>query len=155
MSNSRYFLRVDGLRGVSKIRGHIGDIELLSFSFSGMRHSTGGSSTGMARPTGEGVTTAGKWTIAPGNLLGNLTVLKYLDNTSPTLNQWAAGGDTIDMVILIGEKIMPNGAGMPFATFILNNAYVSGLTPGGGTHGSNMPMESVSFTANEYMYKPG
>src|SRR5690349_6852777 len=106
MSNYRYFLRVDGLRGVSKIRGHIGDTEILSFSFSGLRHSTGGSASGMARPTGEGVKTVGQWTIAPGDMLGDLTVLKYLDNTSPTLIQWATSGNVIDTVILSGEKIM-------------------------------------------------
>jgi len=155
MSNYRYFLRVDGLRGVSKTKGHFGDIDVLSFSFSGIQHSTGGGTTGMMRPSGEGVRTAGQWTIAPGAMMGNLTVVKYLDNASPKLSDWATGGDMIDTVILLAEKILPHGAGMPAATWMLNNAYVSGLSPGGMAHGSLMPMESVSFTPEEYMYKPG
>ncbi len=138
------FLKIDGLVDDSVVAGHVGEIELYSFSW-------GASSP--APPlgaTGAGVG-AGKVSISSFNLM------KKADQISPALFLACAKGThyksaTVTMVKPTGSPA--GGAGTaPFIEYDLSDVVVESIQWSGSSGGDDNPTESVSLAFTKVVYK--
>jgi type VI secretion system secreted protein Hcp len=114
--------------GTSTIKDFEGQIELLSFSHGVAMQITGDISNSER--------TSGK----PNHQ--DFTVTKYLDQSSPRLNQSCCEGSTFkEVVITIGRN--DHGNTMPLMDYTLKNVVLSSISIGGG--GGDMPVETVTM----------
>jgi type VI secretion system secreted protein Hcp len=124
------FLKIKSIPGPSTVKGFENTIEILSFSWGGQLPSVSQSSAS-AETTGQAH-------------LGELTISKYADKSSPLLFANMTGGKRMaEDVELDINKILDNNS-QTFASIKLTNAIVSSFNTSGGGAGEP-PVESISF----------
>ena len=117
--------------GTSTMKGYEQQMELLSFS-----HGVAMQITGDVSNTER---TSGK----PNHQ--DFTVTKYLDQSSPKLNESCCKGDnfkTVEIVVARNDK----GAVLPLIKYTLKNVVLSSISIGGG--GGDKPVETVTMNYN-------
>lgn len=130
-------LDMPGIKGESQLKGFVDKIECLSFSH--------GVAMQMTSDVSNKERTSGKPSIQDVNLS------KYMDSSSPTLNQACCEGRKIgDCKITVGR----NAAGevLPLAVYTLKDVLVSSISVSAG--GGDKPTETLSlnFTAIQWDY---
>ncbi|WKE64481.1 Hcp family type VI secretion system effector [Gallaecimonas kandeliae] len=77
--------------------------------------------------------------------IGEFTVTKFVDVSTPTLNEYCcAGKDISEMTLTVGRNAAEsNGQVMPFIVYTMNNVVLSNVSVSGGTGGK--PVETLSF----------
>jgi len=103
------FLKLDGVRGESTVPEHRNEIELLSYT-----HSIAGP---FARGTPSGGAGAGKTTCGP------VTLMKYVDLSSPDLILYVANGRHIPTAVITFRK--PGAKGFEYYKVILEDVIVT------------------------------
>jgi type VI secretion system secreted protein Hcp len=134
------FVKIDGLVDDSVVAGHVGEIEVYSFSW------------GASSPTPPlGATGAGKVSISSFN------VMKKADQVSPSLFLACAKGThyktaTVTMVKPTGSPA--GGAGTaPFIEYDFSDVVVESIQWSGSSGGDDTPTESVSLVFTRVVYK--
>ena len=120
-----------GIPGTSTMKGYEQQMELLSFS-----HGVAMQITGDVSNTER---TSGK----PNHQ--DFTITKYLDQSSPKLNEACCKGDnfkTVEVVVGRNDK----GAVIPLIKYTLKNVVLSSISIGGG--GGDKPVETVTMNYN-------
>lgn len=121
-------LKITGVEGTSQITGYEKQIEVLSYSH-GVSMQVTGDVTNTERTSGR-----------PMHQDFHLT--KYLDQSSPKLNQKCCEATNLGQVIItIGRN--DAGALLPLIIYTLENVVISSVSVGGG--GGDKPVESVSL----------
>jgi type VI secretion system secreted protein Hcp len=132
------FLKIDGLVDNSTVVGHVGEIEVLSFSW--------GASNPAPAPGGGGG--AGKVS------LSSFNIMKLADQVSPALFLACAKGShyktaTVTLVKAAG----PSGGSTPFIEYDFTDVVVESIQWSGSTGGDDTPTESVSLAFTKAVYK--
>lgn len=124
------YLKLEGLEGESVRDGHVGEIEIFSFSFGA--HNSGSIQGGT---TGAGI---GKGTVSA------FSLMKTTDTTSPVIFQNCMQGKHWPTANVTLNK-SGGEAALPFLKFEFKELYCSAIQWSGGSGGDDRPMESVSF----------
>jgi len=117
--------------GTSTLKDYTNQIELLSFS-----HGVAMQITGDVSNTER---TSGK----PNHQ--DFTITKYLDQSSPKLNEACCKGDNFKKVVLVVGR-NDKGAVLPLMSYTLQNVVLSSISVGGG--GGDKPVETVTMNYN-------
>ena len=121
-------LKIAGIDGETQLKGYAKQVELLSYSH-GVSMQVTGDTSNQERTSGK-----------PNHQDFHLT--KYLDATSPKLNQKCCEGANLgDAVITIARN--DNGTIMELMKYTLKNTVISSVSVGGG--GGDKPVESLSI----------
>jgi type VI secretion system secreted protein Hcp len=126
------YLKIQGIDGECKGKGHDNWIEVLSFN------------VGVNQPTSATKSSAGGISIERANF-DDLRITKNIDKSSPKLALYCAKGAHINEVTL---EICRAGGDQPvkFMTYKLTNCIVSLCKPSGPSGGSDkLPTEDVAF----------
>lgn len=134
------FLDIDGIPGESTVAGHVGQVDVLAWSW------------GMSNPgTTHGTTGTGP---AKANFQ-DLSLTKYVDKSSPLLMLHSANGTLISTVTLYVENA--NGTAKPaqIIKIVLSNVLVTSVSSG-GSGGEDRLTENITlnFSKIEYDYSP-
>jgi type VI secretion system secreted protein Hcp len=128
------FLKVDGVKGESVVKGHAGEIDVLAWSW-------GMSQTGTTHiGTGAG---AGKVNVQ------DLTFTHYVDSSTPNMIQACCTGKHYGEVTLILRKAGENP--LDYVMITLKNVIITAISTG-GSGGEEQLTESVTLNFNEYTY---
>jgi type VI secretion system secreted protein Hcp len=135
------FLKLDGLVDTSTAGGHVGEIEVFSFSW--------GASNPAPSPGGAGAG-AGKVSISSFN------IMKRADQVSPALFLACAKGShyktaTVTLVKAAGPSA-PGGP-TPFIEYDFTDVVVESIQWSGSSGGDDAPTESVSLAFAKAVYK--
>ncbi len=130
-------IEIAGIEGECKVAGHVGKIELSSWSFSvsnpGSYQQGGGGSTGKS-------------------MAGDLNCTKNLDKSSPNLVSYCASSKHVATVVLVQRKQAGDGAVIDFIKLTLTDCIISNynISASGG-----LPMDSfsINFAKLEYKFK--
>jgi len=123
------FLKLDGVTGESQKANHVGEIDLMSFSW--------GASNSSAVGTGTGVST-GKVTVS------DFSIMKSTDSASPVLFQKCCDGSVIATgVVTLQRQIQATAT--PYLVYNFTNVFVTSIQWSGSGGAGDAPMESVSF----------
>lgn len=135
-----YFLKIDGVEGESTVKGHEGEIDLMSFSWGETHAATvggagGGGSAGRVQ-------------------MQDFHFTKGMDKSSPLLFLKVANGAHIASAKLYGTRPNADGAGLEFLKFVLSDVLVSSYQTGGD--GSAIPTDqfSLNFAKIEVFFTP-
>lgn len=128
------FIKIDGVKGESVVKGHKDEIDILAWSW-GMSQS-GTTHVG----TGAG---AGKVNVQ------DLTFTHYVDSSTPNLMQACATGKHFDGAVLVLRKA--GETPLNYVTIELTNVIVSAVSTG-GSQGEELVTENVTLNFNEYKY---
>ena len=121
-------MNIKDVPGTSQVDGYTGQIELMSYS-----HGVAMQVTGDVSNTER---TSGK------SRHQDFHVTKYLDKSSPLLNQKLCQGTDLGQVtITVGRN--DSGSVIPLIVYTLSNTVLSSVSVGGG--GGDKPVESVSL----------
>ena len=132
------FLRIDDVKGESRDRTHVGEIEALAWSFgasnSGSPHTGGGAGVGRVS-------------------LQNLSITKYVDKSSPVLLLACCTGKHHRSARLTVRKAGEHQ--LEFLVIELTEVTVSSISAAGSS-GDDRPSESLSldFAKLKYSYTP-
>jgi type VI secretion system secreted protein Hcp len=129
------YLKIEGCPGESTQAGHVGEIEILSWSFGSSNPSTVG-------PGSEG-SGAGRVTISSFNFM------KKVDKSSPDMWMKCCTGQHYNSALVTMNKATGGTTGQtqkPFLTYQFNEVFVDSIQWSGSTGGDDMPTESVSFS---------
>jgi type VI secretion system secreted protein Hcp len=122
-------LKLDGIKGESQKQSHVGEIDIMSFSW--------GSSNSTSVGTGTGAST-GKVSIS------DFSIMKTTDSASPVLFQKCCDGSVIATGVVTLQKQV-SGAATPYLVYNFTNVYVTAIQWSGSGGSGDSPMESVSF----------
>ncbi|MFC2973441.1 Hcp family type VI secretion system effector [Azotobacter bryophylli] len=124
----------DEIKGDCLLEGYSDKIELMSYS-----HNVAMQVTNDVSNTER---TSGKPHI------GEFTVTKFVDTSTPTLNEYCCAGKSIPEVkITIGRNASENdGKILPFIVYTLNNVVLSNVSVSGGAGGKPVETLSLNFT---------
>src|SRR5256885_5578236 len=117
--------------GTSTLKDYTNQIELLSFSHGVAMQITGDISNSER--------TSGK----PNHQ--DFTITKYLDQSSPKLNEACCKGDNFKKVVLVVGR-NDKGAVLPLMSYTLQNVVLSSISVGGG--GGGKPVETLTLNYN-------
>lgn len=119
------------LRGSSRFAGHEGKIELMSVSMGGTLEPSSGKSNSVEQRV-------------------EITLVKYVDDTSPLLMDAVAKGEAIKSAQF--EMIKPNNDGnmAVYYTFDFSEGMITGFTAS-GSDGGGKPIETVNI---QFLVKP-
>jgi type VI secretion system secreted protein Hcp len=124
-----YYLKLDSIKGESKVTGHAGEIQITSWSWGGSQVTsvggTGGSGAGKAN-------------------LDHFSVMKTVDSASVPLFKSLTLGTHIATGTLTANKA--GSGGKAFLQVDFKELFVTSLQTSGS---SEIPMESVSFSYNQ------
>ncbi|RMX04243.1 type VI secretion system tube protein Hcp [Corticibacter populi] len=140
MSNSDFFLDLDGIEGESTDQDFKGKIEIETFSFGVSNEGTmakgGGGGTGKAQ-------------------FQNISIGKSQDKASPKLFKAAATGDHIKKAVISGRKASGKGNQYVYLTYTLEDVMVTGYSTS-ATQGDAVVRELVTldFARIKVEYKP-
>ena len=123
------FLKLDGIAGESQKANHIGEIDIMSFSW--------GSSNATSVGTGTGAST-GKVSIS------DFSIMKSTDSASPNLFQKSCDGTVIGSGVVTLQR-QTNAGAVPYLVYNFTNVYVTSIQWSGSGGSGDAPMESVSF----------
>lgn len=128
------YLKIDGIKGDSTSEHGKGMTELLSFSH------------GISMPLTHGH--ASGTSVKHGRVdMHDLTITKYLDPISPTLNLKCAGGENIKHAeIFLWGAEKSDGEPHNYYTIKIEDVIITSVSIGGG--GGGLPMETVTFHFN-------
>src|SRR5215471_13741736 len=129
------YLKIEGCPGEATTSGHVGEIEILSWSFGSSNPSTVG-------PGSEG-SGAGRVTISSFNFM------KKVDKSSPDMWMKCCTGQHYPSALVTMNKATGGTTGQtqkPFLTYQFNEVFVDSIQWSGSTGGDDMPTESVSFS---------
>jgi type VI secretion system secreted protein Hcp len=134
------FLKIDGLVDDSTAAGHVGEIEVYSFSW-------GASSSGAVAPTGGA--RSSKVSISSFN------IMKKADQVSPALLLACAKGSHYKTATVSLVKATASSAGPtpPFIEYDFSDVVVESIQWSGSTGGDDTPTESVSLAFTRVVYK--
>jgi type VI protein secretion system component Hcp len=119
------FLRLPGITGSSTVEGHVGDIEIVSFS------------AAVSARRGVGATCS------------DLSVNKFVDSTSPLLiGDTLAGVDFPQATLIFAVEAL--GSAVDVYTIKLNNASIVSVQ-NSGISGAGFPTESVALHATSWV----
>ena len=125
------FIKIEGIKGESTDAGHKDQIEVLSYSFSAAQQ-------GGAAVSRTGGATGGRAD------LGDFSIVKVLDLSTPNLFKYCASGKHIPSVVL--ELVSADENPHTYMKYTLSDALVSSVRPGGSSNGEGTrPLEEVSF----------
>src|SRR3977135_3003491 len=119
------------VKGTSTLDQFADQIELLSFSHGVAMQITGDISNSER--------TSGK----PNHQ--DFTITKYLDQSSPKLNEACCKGDNFKKVVLVVAR-NDKGSVLPLMSYTLQNVVLSSISVGGG--GGDKPVETVTMNYN-------
>ena len=130
-----FFLKLDGITGESQVAGHVGEIQLSAYNFSGSNASSVAAGTG-----GSGV---GKVS------LGTINVTKQTDSASVKLFLNLCKGTHIATGLL--SAIKSGGGGKPYLTLQLTEVFITSFQLDSS---SETPVErlSLSFRSIQVSY---
>ncbi|AGI24846.1 Hcp family type VI secretion system effector [Pseudomonas sp. MT3] len=124
----------DDIKGDSLLAGFEDKIEIMSYSHNVAMQVTNDVSNSER--------TSGKPHI------GEFTLTKFVDTSTPTLNEYCCSGKAIPTAILTIGRNAAEGDGkvMPFITYTLNNVVLSNVSVSGGAGGKPVETLSLNFT---------
>ena len=131
------FLKLEGVKGESVIKGHQGEIDVLAWSWglssSGSFHAGGGGGSGKAN-------------------FQDLSITKWVDRSSPTLALYTANGDHFKEAKLVVRKAGKKP--LEYIIITMNDVLVSSVSTG-GSGGEDRLTENITlnFRKVKYHYK--
>lgn len=80
--------------------------------------------------------------------VGEMSLTKFLDKSTPTLNEYCCAGKSIpEAKVIVGRNAAESsGKIMPYITYTLTNAIISNLSVSGGSGGKPVETLSLNFT---------
>ncbi|MBB5190654.1 type VI secretion system secreted protein Hcp [Silvimonas terrae] len=122
------------IKGDCKIEGYADKIEIMSYS-----HNVAMQVTNDVSNTER---TSGKPHI------GEFTLTKFVDASTPTLNEYCcAGKNIVTAIITVGRNAADqDGKILPFITYTLTNVILSNISVSGGAGGKPVETLSLNFT---------
>jgi type VI secretion system secreted protein Hcp len=123
------FLKLDQIPGESQKANHIGEIDLMSFSWGATNSSSVGTGTGAS---------TGKVNIHDFN------VMKSTDSASPNLFQKACDGTVIATGVVTLQR-QTNAGAVPYLLYNFTNVFVCSIQWSGSGGSGDSPMESIGF----------
>lgn len=80
--------------------------------------------------------------------IGEFTVTKFIDSSTPSLNEYCCAGKPIPEAIITIGRNAAEGSGqlMPFIVYTLTNVVLSNVSVSGGTGGKPVETVSLNFT---------
>lgn len=124
------YLKVEGLKGESKRKGHEGEIEVISFSFGAQNQS----SVGIGGGGGTGVVS-----------LSSMSIMKKTEATSAELFQHICTGEHFPTAVLSMYKSGGAAGPLLYLTMEFEEFYPDSIQWSGSAGGDDVPMESVTF----------
>lgn len=124
---SDMFLKMDGVKGESTVKGHENEIEILSWSW--------GQSTGTARV---------KKGALPATCIQDLHLMKEIDKSTPALITNGILGNVAPTAVLTLTKPSGDGTGHEFLKLTMKNVTVVSFQTS-ASNGAELPTESVSL----------
>jgi type VI secretion system secreted protein Hcp len=122
------FMNISSIKGDSDVDGHKEEIELLSFSH------------GVAQQVTADVSNTQRTSGRPNHQ--DMVVTKYVDKSSPTLNQNCCEGKNIGEVKVTITR-NDEGTVLDFLVYTMKDVVISSVSTGGG--GGGKPVETVSL----------
>ena len=124
----------DDIKGECTIEGYTDKIEVMSYSHNVAMQVTNDVSNSER--------TSGKPHI------GEFTLTKFVDVSTPTLNEYCCGGKALaTATVIVGRNAAESdGKIMPFITYTLNNVVLSNVSVSGGAGGKPVETLSLNFT---------
>jgi type VI secretion system secreted protein Hcp len=123
------FLKLDQITGESQKTNHIGEIDLMSFSWGASNSSSVGTGTGAS---------TGKVNVS------DFSIMKSTDSASPNLFQKCCDGTVIATGVVTLQR-QTNAGAVPYLVYNFTNVYVTSVQWSGSGGSGDSPMESVSF----------
>jgi len=123
------FLKLDQITGESQKTNHIGEIDLMSFSWGASNSSSVGTGTGAS---------TGKVNVS------DFSIMKSTDSASPNLFQKCCDGSVIATGVVTLQR-QTNAGAVPYLVYNFTNVYVTSVQWSGSGGSGDSPMESVSF----------
>jgi len=125
----------DTIKGDSVLEGFTDKIELMSYSHN------------VAMQVTNDVSNKERTSGRPH--IGEFTVTKFLDGSTPTLNEYCCAGKSIPTAtISVGRNSGDDsGAIVPLIVYTLSNAIISNVSVSGGSGGKPVETLSLNFTA--------
>jgi type VI secretion system secreted protein Hcp len=122
------------IKGECTLEGYTDKIELMSYSHNVAMQVTNDVSNSER--------TSGKPHV------GEFTVTKFVDVSTPTLNEYCCGGKAIaTATVIVGRNAAESdGKIMPFITYTLSNVILSNVSVSGGSGGKPVETLSLNFT---------
>jgi type VI secretion system secreted protein Hcp len=122
------------IKGECTLEGYTDKIELMSYSHNVAMQVTNDVSNSER--------TSGKPHI------GEFSVTKFIDVSTPTLNEYCCSGKAIPTAIVIVGRNAAESTGqiMPFITYTLSNVVLSNVSVSGGSGGKPVETLSLNFT---------
>lgn len=149
MSDYKYFLRIWGIKGPSKAKGHVDDFEVGGWSFRNPRGVTMNASQSTNYIPHEEF---GGWINYDGRDL-DVIVTKKQDTKSAEIFHAYASGKHFDYVILWANRVVGKGSNETLYTLVLKTAYLTGFY-NFEDHKTNVMYDQFSFGADELLMKP-
>jgi type VI secretion system secreted protein Hcp len=132
MAQADMFLKLHNIKGESTDAKHKGEIEVLSYSWTGTQSGTGHVGTGSG---------AGKVAI------GDLQITKYVDSASPQLFQFLTKGDHIAEGLLTCRKA--GGEQLEYLKLKMEQVFITSVSVS-GSQGHDSGTESVSLNFRKF-----
>jgi type VI secretion system secreted protein Hcp len=122
------------IKGECTLEGYTDKIELMSYS-----HNV---SMQVTNDVSNSERTSGK------PFIGEMSVTKFVDVSTPTLNEYCCGGKAIaTATVIVGRNAGESeGKIMPFITYTLSNVILSNVSVSGGSGGKPVETLSLNFT---------
>lgn len=139
MSQSDFFLKIDGIEGESTDDKHKGELEIQAWSWGATNQGTFGAGGGGG---------AGKADFS------DITISKYADKSTPKLLKAVAAGDHIKSMVLVCRKA--GGQQQEYLKLTLEDVLISSYHSSAAGGSSPIPSESISLNYGKikYEYKP-
>jgi type VI secretion system secreted protein Hcp len=132
------FLKVETVDGESTDEKHSNWIEVVSYSW------------GVDQPQSSSASSIGSLSAERANF-APFVVVKAIDKASPKLALGCAGGDHYPNAIL--QICRAGGDKQVYMEYKMTDVMVSSFRPGGTNHGSDIPLEEVSFVYGKIEWK--
>ena len=126
------FLKLKGIEGESKRKGHEGEIEIESWSVGAHNASSIGSGSGGG--------------VSRGQITG-LTISTRLKKESPKLLEYCASGQHVPEATLTAIRAAGTDEGQPYLKYILKEAFISSVQFAGDGP-DELPIVSMTLDAN-------
>lgn len=139
MSQSDFFLKIDGIDGESTDDKHKGELEIQSWSWGATNQATMGAGGGGGGGKAD---------------FSDITISKYADKSTPKLLKAVATGQHIKSMILVCRKA--GGDKQEYLKVTLTDVLISSYHSSASGGSSPIPNESISLNYGviQYEYKP-